>query len=984
MTTALDKLGRRIAKVEALAQKLARQPRLGTSSIEGGGIDQYTTNGSYAGRFGEQFDGTNGATVFTGPPPPRPNPPTVDPVINGLKVRYDGTFADGPTVVAPLDFSHYEVHVSTDAGMSGLLFSTLKGTINTARGAEILVHTGASDVPFYACIVARSLSGRASNPSPVVGPFLPDKVATADLGFDIDDLAGNTVYRQTSAPVGTLRYGDLWLDIPEQIPYRWSPGDPDAWVEVQGAGVADAIDELFAAEAGTTIALKSSDALVLSGLARNTAEVAQQAASAASAAAAAAQAAATLAQGTAASKVTVYRQTSAPVGGTYGVNDLWLDTDDNNKLYAWTDSAWELSADQRIATALTNASTAQTTAAAKTTLFAQTSQPSTTGRALGDTWLDTDDSNKVYVWTGSAWTATLFGVAALAVTARQLGAITIYRQASQPASGMVTGDYWIDSDDNKPYYYDGSTWVVSQDTAINTAITNAATAQATADGKVRVFSQTSAPTGLVAGDVDDVWIDTDDGNKIYTWSGTAWVSRALGTGALQPNAIVASSVLATGTITAALFESILVLATTIIAGNPNGNHARMSSTGFRVFADDPLDGLPNEVVRMGTETNDFFAIINSLGQMVASIDDTGGASFSRVVADSMFLAGSDLAGLLDETPLGEVGRYQNTAPGERGPIYLRYGIAEVAGLLVKGRAYRVDWKLSFRVDVNNDEARFLLHWSAGADGDTVNQAPAPTINSPTFANFFSTGPIAGRWYSMSGSAQIYPARTAQHRILLSMERGVGGNPGGSVYITNSPLELMITDLGPAGPVSGGLTAGGGTLAGGGGGTSPTSTPQQYFRDLAAAGWESVRGNGTIRPSGDGVVQGWDPSGFNGNGKGRWWFNLPSITGTIDRMDLYIYSHHWYWNSGGTAILNIAPYLNAYAKPKPDWHVGGYPKPGGKEVRLPSDWYPYFRNGGSGGFNRADGVTVGPGVGTDLLYYGRMDGAGARLRIYYTQ
>jgi hypothetical protein len=62
----------------------------------------------------------------------------------------------------------------------------------------------------------------------------------------------------------------------------------------------------------------------------------------------------------------------------------------------------------------------------------------------------------------------------------------------------------------------------AQSTA-SSALAAAGTAQSTADGKVRSFFQTSAPTGMLAGDDGDLWFDTDDGNKLYRWTGSAWV-----------------------------------------------------------------------------------------------------------------------------------------------------------------------------------------------------------------------------------------------------------------------------------------------------------------------------------------------------------------------------------------------------------------------------------------------------------------------------
>lgn len=56
----------------------------------------------------------------------------------------------------------------------------------------------------------------------------------------------------------------------------------------------------------------------------------------------------------------------------------------------------------------------QTTADGKNTVFYQTSAPSTSNRKVNDVWFDTDDSNKMYYWNGSAWTARQFGTNAIA------------------------------------------------------------------------------------------------------------------------------------------------------------------------------------------------------------------------------------------------------------------------------------------------------------------------------------------------------------------------------------------------------------------------------------------------------------------------------------------------------------------------------------------------------------------------------------------
>lgn len=62
--------------------------------------------------------------------------------------------------------------------------------------------------------------------------------------------------------------------------------------------------------------------------------------------------------------------------------------------------------------------------------------------------------------------------------------------------------------------------VTAQSTA-STGVTNAATAQSTADSKVKTFYQGTAPVASAAG---DLWVDTANNNLMKRWSGVAWVA----------------------------------------------------------------------------------------------------------------------------------------------------------------------------------------------------------------------------------------------------------------------------------------------------------------------------------------------------------------------------------------------------------------------------------------------------------------------------
>jgi predicted nucleic acid-binding Zn-ribbon protein len=158
-------------------------------------------------------------------------------------------------------------------------------------------------------------------------------------------------------------------------------------------------------------------------------------------------------------------------------------------------------------------------------------------------WYDSDDDNEPYYWTGSAWLSLAdprIAANAASITSLQsslnttnsnLSAVQVVAdskivalfQDSEPStSGRTTGDLWFDTNDgNKAYRFNGTAWVLARDAGIQTAINNAATAQSTADGKIVTFVQDNPPTASAVG---DLWIDSNDNNKLYRWNGSAWVS----------------------------------------------------------------------------------------------------------------------------------------------------------------------------------------------------------------------------------------------------------------------------------------------------------------------------------------------------------------------------------------------------------------------------------------------------------------------------
>lgn len=99
------------------------------------------------------------------------------------------------------------------------------------------------------------------------------------------------------------------------------------------------------------------------------------------------------------------------------------------------------------------------------------------------------------------------------------GKITTFYQDNPPTISMSEGDIWFDTNDgNKIYIYEGTTWVNRQDSKIAQAINDASNAQGTADSKITTFYTSTQPTAISMG---DLWYNTLN-YEIKRWDGSIW------------------------------------------------------------------------------------------------------------------------------------------------------------------------------------------------------------------------------------------------------------------------------------------------------------------------------------------------------------------------------------------------------------------------------------------------------------------------------
>ena len=157
--------------------------------------------------------------------------------------------------------------------------------------------------------------------------------------------------------------------------------------------------------------------------------------------------------------VKTFLQNSVPTSVNAG--DLWIDSNDGNKIYRATSSGNDqVTSGEWVLTTITAGAIGLGSVLnqAQVTTFAQDGVPTAT--AIGDLWMDTNDGNKVYrsqsvgadqvtsgEWVSTTLTKTGIGLGSVA-NERQ---ITVFRQNDAPTATAV-GDLWIDTNDNNRQY----------------------------------------------------------------------------------------------------------------------------------------------------------------------------------------------------------------------------------------------------------------------------------------------------------------------------------------------------------------------------------------------------------------------------------------------------------------------------------------------------------------------------------------------------
>lgn len=863
-----------------------------------------------------------------------------------------------------------------------------------AAEADILDAFGRADAAQSTANDAETAASAAQTAADNAHAAADDAATAAANAAGIADSKGKALIQSTAPAAADQNAVTLWIDTTggANTPKRWNGS---AWV---------AVTDKAATDAATAAANAAS------------------AASAADAKAVAAQTAAGNAQTTAnnaltmaGSKGKVFYDTAAPSGTGTAAGDLWRRIDASKNVigeWYWTGSAWQSS--QITTDAISNLDVGKLTAgsAAILTVTAQKIAASTAA-------FQTVDVKNLFATTGTLDTAVINKLWTDVVNSRKI------------TSNMIAvGDFTNLIDDGEFETVTNTPWTLSDDGVIQPdsgrGNTNAlrctnsslrttgvvatqtgrrlkagdkffATARIyrgatpTADTQIRMVANYKTITGAANGSATLLFVPAGGAGGWQLYSSAEMTVPASTesvdiqlcidpsfTASVVWDAItltkkVSSVVLEDGAVTAEKLESQLVLASEVIAGDPAGNHAKLDQNGFRVMAP-PADGAaPAEVIRLGTETDDYFGVVGADGNLTASITGEGGITAKTLdISDVLTLSGDDLGSRIDYMPQPLVAWGQvpidtttMTVSGSGGVI----GLFEIGwdSNQPAGRDARM-----YLFNLNNVLIRSTAVGQIGLRLHLTTDGTAPTVNSPVIQYSYGYVGVANGYASFNINRIIGSNNGDYLRVLVSLWNGTTGTASVLKDGNQAYLYTTVTDLGQTRTPNAVASTGGGSSA-----PAPVTTTKEW----KTTGTKSYTGSGAFYNYNTGYMySGLSPAGY---GDLRSVAVFPSLTSTlsgatINDIWIYVYYDFWYYGSGGTAAISLHGYSSLPASsPSLSYSMSssGWPRAAGRWVRLPDSTYAGFKSGTWKGFGLG-------GHGGGYTEYGYAHDA--RIKIRYTK
>ncbi|WP_425245378.1 hypothetical protein [Streptomyces sp. NEAU-NA10] len=392
-----------------------------------------------------------------------------------------------------------------------------------------------------------------------------------------------------------------------------------------------------------------------------------------------------------------------------------------------------------------------------------------------------------------------------------------------------------------------------------------------------------------------------------------------------------------------------------------GARAELSPQGLRLY-----DESGDEAVSLTTGSPNYLTLTND-GTAVATIDQDGNTGVADLaVAGRLTIAGDPIETYLSGFARGLVAIDHQTTSVSAGTT--DYGYVELSFDADTSRMYRV--VLDCYADPSAAGGELVLALKDGG-------ASTPTISSTQIQSAIFPVPTAG--YSRIHMETVRSGAAfgaGLHRLLITF-RCQNGPSGQTVRLlggSNHPGLMYIEDVGPYLPETGQYNTGGGTA----------TLPKKTYTKTYAATWSGSYTNRGAYNSyyGNKCLQGYYSST---NGTQASLIGFPSALATdlsgatIQKAEVYLYFDHWYYNSGGKAVIKAHKHTSRPSTFSSDSEAQTITW--GKNVGKWVDITAVFDS------TSWRGIALDPN-NSDKTYYGRAQGVGQtyppKLRVTYTK
>ena len=401
----------------------------------------------------------------------------------------------------------------------------------------------------------------------------------------------------------------------------------------------------------------------------------------------------------------------------------------------------------------------------------------------------------------------------------------------------------------------------------------------------------------------------------------------------------------------------------------------ITAAGIRVFGTDGF-----ETSALVSNRPNLFSISKD-GDTVASINQEGLASFHAVTvqgidadADGVIETGLEIYGTeftewLNPLPKGLVAFGSRTVASGYSAVIAPF--QQLDAVLLPGRAYKLKSRGYFGTDTNASRVVASLRYTTDGTAAGTTSGQACSLRSPN--NYAANGLM---YYELEKMFYVGGSVPVEYSFVICHQPDAGVGKSRMYGAGSDAAEMWVEDVGLSTPDTGiDRTA-----------PTPPVTKKTYTTTWSNTSSGTYKDTGTKRTNTTDVVQGYTGVDTNGNNRGL--FIFPSMTSTlsgstVNKIEVYCYFNHWYYNGGGTARINVHGYSSAPASSPSLTYATqstGWPKPGGRWVTLPSSFHAGFISGAYRGFG------LGPGASNSQTYYGRANGTAgaAKIRITYTK